>query len=212
MIQKMGERTFVQAHAMFQWAKKCLHIAKVKMKERFDARGVNTIQYKEGDLVWFSVTNLRIRHPNRRTKLLPKYIGPLKVIERVGMTAIKLELPKYLQIHPTVSISQVKPYYPRKGGVAPPVLIDEQLEWEVTAILNHNIVQNKNKSKILVEFKVQWKGVCEDSWHEFSDLEGCLETLERYLLTNCTATQRRHILKALKPEELAQLSESVKRD
>ena len=209
---KMGERTFVQAHAMFQWAKKCLHIAKAKMKERFDARGVNTIQYKEGDLVWFSVTNLRIRHPNRRTKLLPKYIGPLKVIERVGMSAIKLELPKYLQIHPTVSISQVKPYYPRKGGVAPPVIIDDDQEWEVTAILNHNIVQNKSKSKILVEFKVQWKGDCEDSWHEFSDLENCLDSLERYLLTNCTTTQRRHILKALKPEELAQLSESVKRN
>ena len=56
----------------------------------------------------------------------------------------------------------------------------EQLEWEVTAILNHNIVQNKSKSKILVEFKVQWKGVCEDSWHEFSDIEGCLESLELF--------------------------------
>jgi hypothetical protein len=96
--------------------------------------------------------------------------------------------------------------------VAPPVIIDDDQEWEVTAILNHNIVQNKSKSKILVEFKVQWKGDCEDSWHEFSDLENCLDSLERYLLTNCTTTQRRHILKALKPEELAQLSESVKRN
>ena len=100
---------------------------------------------------------------------MPKYIGPLKVIERVGMSAVKLELPKYLQIHPTVSISQVQPCYPRKGGVAPPVVIDDNLEWEVTAILNHNLVQNKSKSKNLVEFKVQWKGVREDSWHEFSD-------------------------------------------
>ena len=109
----MGDRTFVQAHALFYWAKKSLHTAKVKMKERFYAQGVNTIQYREGDLVWLSVTNLRIRHPNT----------------------------KYLQIHPTVSISQVKSYY-RKDGVAPPVVIYDNIEWEVTAILNHNIVQN----------------------------------------------------------------------
>ena len=93
--QKMGERTFMQAHAIFQWAKERVHIANIQMKERYDAQGVNTIQYKKGDLVGFSVTNLRIRHPNRRTKLLPKYIGPLKVLERVGMSAVKLELPKY---------------------------------------------------------------------------------------------------------------------
>ena len=43
--QKMGERTFVQAHAMFQWAKERVHIANIQMKERYDAQGVNTIQY-----------------------------------------------------------------------------------------------------------------------------------------------------------------------
>ena len=99
----------------------------------------------------------------------------------------------------------MQPCYPRKDGVAPPVVIDDNLEWEVTASLNHNLVQNKSKSKNLVEFKVQWKGVCEDSWHEFSDLTGCLDSLERYSLPNCTTTQRKHILKALKPDELAQL-------
>ena len=57
-------------------------------------RGLTPYSIKKGDLVGFSVTNLRIRHPNRRTKLLPKYIGPLKVLERVGMSAVKLELPK----------------------------------------------------------------------------------------------------------------------
>ena len=116
--QKMGERTFVQAHAMFQWSKKCVHIAKIKMKKRYDAQGVTTIQYKKGDLVGFSVTNLRIRHPDRRTKLLPKYVGPLKVIERVGMSALKLELPKYLQIHPDLCFLFQKIFsgskYPKK--------------------------------------------------------------------------------------------------
>jgi hypothetical protein len=208
---KMGERTFVQAHAMFQWAKKCLHLSKMRMKERFDAQGVNTTRYKANDMVWFSVTNLRLRHPSRRTKLLPKFIGPLKVIETVGLSAVKLELPKYLQIHPTVSISQLKPYHPRVGAGIP-VIIDDQQEWEVTDIVNHNIIVAKKKSPSSIEFKVQWKGDCEDSWHEFMDLEGCLQSLERYMLYKCTNSQRKQILKVLKPSEVSQLTDMVKAD
>ena len=186
---KMGERTFIQAHAMFQWAKKCLHLSKMRMKERFDAKGVHSQRYKVNDMVWFSVINLRIRHPSKRTKLLPKFIGPLKVIETVGLSAVKLELPKYLNIHPTISISQLKPYHPRKGTVTP-VIIDGQQEWDVTDIVNHNIIFTKNKSQSTIEFKVQWKGDCEDSWHEFSYLEGCLEIGEVYVVQMYTHSKK----------------------
>ena len=70
------------------------------MKEHFDARRVNIIQYKAGNIVRFSIMNLKIMHSERRIIILPHHIGPVRIIERVGLSPVKLELPKYLQIHP----------------------------------------------------------------------------------------------------------------
>ena len=208
---QLGERTHIQAHVMFHWARRCLEISKQRMKNHYDARGVSLQTYKVGDLVWFSVRNLGLRHPSRRHKLMPKFMGPLKVIEVVGRSAVRLDIPSSMGIHPTVSYSQIKPFVPRPGDPPPPVTIENELEWEVDGIIDHNLIKSKSKKPSLVEFRVKWKGQCEDSWHEFSDLEGCLESLERYLLNGCTKTKRKLILEALKPSELSKLSQSVRK-
>ena len=201
-----GARTAIQAHAVFQWARKCLEISKQHMQMRHASGRESYTEYQIGDMVWFSVSNLELKHPARRHKLLPKYIGPLKVIDIAGHNAVKLDMPKYLAIHPIVSTTQVKLYHSRDGTV-PPVIIDEKEAWEVDNIVNHNIFGKKNKSK--VEFQVQWKGNAKDSWHEFQDLLGCIDTLEKYLLQNCSPVKRSQILKLLKPTELALLSNTV---
>mgnify|MGYP005609711585 CR=1 FL=1 len=103
---------------------------------------------------------------------MPKYMGPLKIIEVVGRSAVKLDLPQSVGIHPTVSISQIKPFVPRTGVQPPPVSIEGELEWEVDAVTDHNLIKPKGLKPSLVEFKIKWKGDYEDSWHEFRDLEG----------------------------------------
>jgi hypothetical protein len=183
-----------------------LEVSKQRMKERYDARGVSLKTYKVGDLVWFSVRNISLRHPSRRHKLMPKYLGPLKIIEVVGRSAVKLDLPQSVKIHPTVSISQIKPFIPRAGSQPPPVSIEGELEWEVEAITDHNLIKPKGSKPTLVEFKIKWKGSYEDSWHEFRDLEGCISSLEHYLLNRCTPSKRQSILDTLKPSEIKQLS------
>ena len=70
--------------------------------------------YEIGDPVWFSVSNLEVKHPARRHTWLPKYIGPLKVIDIAGYNAVRLDMPKYLATHPIVSTSQVKMYIQHK--------------------------------------------------------------------------------------------------
>ena len=206
-----GARTAVQAHEEFDWARRCVHLAKCRMKEYHDARGVVTHLYEVGQLVWLNVKNLSLRHLNRRHKLMPKYVGPMKVLQLIGRNAVVLDLPASLKVHPTVSVSLIKPYKARLGVAAPPVIVGGEEEWELEAVTSHNIVKSRSRAKLtLLEFRAQWKGSCEDSWHEFVDFEHSVPTVERYI-SSCTKQARLQIFKAMKPEELARLSLSLRK-
>jgi hypothetical protein len=93
----------------------------------------------------------------------------------------------------------------------PPVNIEGELEWEVLGISDHNVIKSRRKAGLnLVEFKVNWKGTYEDSWHEFIDLENSLNTLESYLRNTCTRSVRCQIMGVLKPEEILLLSSDLR--
>ena len=49
-------------------------------------------------------------------KLSPKFIGPFKILECIGESAYKLELPSlYKKLYPTFHVSLLEEYIPRKG-------------------------------------------------------------------------------------------------
>ena len=79
------------------------------------------------------------------------------------------------------------------------------------AVLGHNIVRSKSKNRpSLVEFKIQWKGNYENSWHEFADFEHSIETLERYI-TSCSKAERLRIYKALQADDVSILKPSLRK-
>ena len=51
-----------------------------------------------------AVTNVDI------SKLLPKYIGPFRVLRRMG-NAYTIELPRKMRTHPTFYAGRLRPYY-----------------------------------------------------------------------------------------------------
>jgi hypothetical protein len=207
-----GSRTVLKAHEQFAWARRCIHLAKSRMKERFDAQGAKLHLYEVGQLVWFNIKNIGIRHPSGRQKLLPKYLGPVKVLSTIGRSAVRLDLPESLKIHPTVSVSLVKPFIRRIGADVPPLNIDGACEWEVEAITDHNLLKSRKKDvPSLLEFKVEWKGNFEPSWHEFRDFEHSLDSVEKYI-RSCTKSVRAQMYKALQPGELAQLSAGLRKE
>ena len=204
---ELGVRTALQAHEKFEWAKKCVQVAKDRMKMAFDGKKRNQHLYQMGDKVWFNIRNISLRHPTMRHKLVPKYLGPVVILETVGRSAVKLELPAALKIHPTVSISLVKPFHSRKGCSPPPVQIAGIEEWEVDKVTDHNLLRSKKAGGLnLVEFKAKWKGSYEDSWHELVDFKHSIELVEQYLRVSCTKSVRDNILKVLTQAERQMLS------
>ena len=208
-----GERTLLQAQEEFSRARQSVHWAKCKMKEAHDRKGVVNQHYTTGQLVWLNTKHISLRHPSLRHKFSPKYVGPVKVLElsQNGSTVL-LEMPSNLQIHPRVSVTLVKPYVARDNTEVQPVWIDGAQEWEVEAVISHNIVSTRSKKvQKFVEFLVQWKGSCEPSWHELKDCENCIETVEKYL-TLCTKGTRAKIYRAIPPAQMIWFSETFQRE
>ena len=94
-FSQQGARTYTQAHEEYQRVRRCVHAAESRMKERHDKQGVSNHLYAVGDLVWFNIKNIGLRHDSRRHKLLPKYWGPFKVLELVGRNAVRLDMPAH---------------------------------------------------------------------------------------------------------------------
>ena len=88
---------------------------KENMKQAQDRMKVNANksrsaapEYTVGQQVWLSTENLHFTHASR--KLSERWLGPYTIICLAGPNAVELKLPKSMQIHPVVNVSQVKPY------------------------------------------------------------------------------------------------------
>ncbi|GJT52135.1 hypothetical protein Tco_0978292 [Tanacetum coccineum] len=74
----------------------------------------------------------RVVRFGKRGKLNPRYVGPFKVLKKVGAIAYKLELPQELsKVHNTFHVSNLKKCYADKPLAVPSdrLHIDEKLHF-----------------------------------------------------------------------------------
>src|SRR5271154_1928275 len=87
-------------------------------------------KFQAGSFVKLSTKNLRLKCP----KLAPRWIGPFRVLERIGGQAYRLALPeKYARLHSVFPVQILEAYRHRYDDaelMKMPDLEDPQDEWE----------------------------------------------------------------------------------
>ncbi|KAK4731584.1 hypothetical protein R3W88_024572 [Solanum pinnatisectum] len=96
----------------------------------------------------------------KQGKLSPRFIGPYRIIQRVGQVAYELELPSGLEsVHPVFHVSMLRKYVGDPSRVVPieNVHITKDLSYDKTliAILDRQV--HKLRTKEVASVKVLWR-------------------------------------------------------
>ncbi|GJS20650.1 hypothetical protein Tco_0449282 [Tanacetum coccineum] len=116
------------------------------------------MEFQVGDRVMLKVSLWKgVVRFGKRGKLNPRYVGPFKVLEKVGSVAYKLELPQeFSMVHNTFHVSNLKKCYSDEPLAVPleGLHVDDKLRFveEPVEIMDRE-VKRLNQSRILI-FKV----------------------------------------------------------
>ncbi|GKE42743.1 putative reverse transcriptase domain-containing protein [Tanacetum coccineum] len=118
------------------------------------------MEFQVGDKVMLKVSPWKgVVHFGKRGKLNPRYVGPFKVLEKVGEVAYKLELPEELsRVHNTFHVSNLKKCHADEPLAVPldGLHLDDKLHFveEPVEIVDREVKRLKRSRIPLV--KVRW--------------------------------------------------------
>ena len=115
------------------------------------------IDYKVGVNVFLKVSPWRkILRFGKKGKLIPRFIGPYEILERIGVDAYSLALPLELaKLHNVFYVSMLWRYCFEESQILPVQVVQVQSDFtydeDPKAILSHEVKQLRNKQVPLVK-------------------------------------------------------------
>ena len=141
-----------------------LKIAQSRQKSYADTK-CKEVAYEVGDRAYLRVSPLRgVKRFGVKGKLAPQFVGPYRVLERMGEVAYKLELPEGLSgVHDVFHVSQLKKCHaemaeiPRRDTVpVEAIQLDSDLIYEEKPDKILEYASRVTRNKVIKFCKVQW--------------------------------------------------------
>ena len=136
--------------------------------------------YKIRDLVWLDTKNLFTKQPSK--KLENCHVGKYRVKKIISTHAVKLDLPSDLHVHPVFHVNFFEPtstddlHLDHVQPPGPPIEIDGETKYEVTAIVDFRLF---GKTKEL-QYHVQWTGYMELNWENALNITNAANLLHDF--------------------------------
>uniref|UniRef100_A0A8C5LZY7 Gypsy retrotransposon integrase-like protein 1 n=1 Tax=Leptobrachium leishanense TaxID=445787 RepID=A0A8C5LZY7_9ANUR len=136
-------------------ARRLLRQAQDTYKAYGDLKRRPPLAYEVNQKVWLSTRNLRLTCPTK--KLGPTYIGPFPITAIISPTAIRLQLPDDLHLHPVFHVLLLKPWtapsFSSQVNTRPPPLpVDGEPEYEI-----HRVLDSRYRRRQL-QYLIHWRG------------------------------------------------------
>lgn len=154
-------------------AQSCLRIAQER-QIRYANKKRRDVEFEVGEYVYLDSKNIKL--PEGARKLGHRFIGPYKILKRVGPVSYELELPAYPAIHDVFHVSLLRPYRRRSGeqGAPPCLLPTGEIQYEVQEILSHEDDADNKRW-----YEVRWDDGSISSLPE-RDTFGCQDLIQEY--------------------------------
>lgn len=154
--------------------------ASMRMSQDSEKDGRADVTFEAGDRVWHSAKHIGTQRPSK--KLDWKRLGPYPVMERIGKTAFRLQLPKLMKIHNVFHASLLSLHRPNtipgRAFEEPPAVETKEgeEEYEVERILDARRFRRQ------LQYLVKWVGYppSEQSWEPASSLSNAQDAIAEF--------------------------------
>src|SRR6187551_1969632 len=183
--QVFGPEILRDAERQVQVIRQNLKVAQSRQKSYADVRR-RDLSFAVGDFVYLKVSPMRgVKRFNVKGKLAPRFIGPFKILERMGEVAYRLELPETLAgVHDVFHVSQLKKCLrvPEESEKVIPIeglSVQEDLTYEEHPVKILEQSERVTRNRVIRMCKVQWSRCTEDeaTWEREEDLKAAYPQL-----------------------------------
>jgi hypothetical protein len=174
---EVGETSFLGPELVQETTEKVkvikqrLLTAQSRQKSYADKR-TRPLTFEVGDHVFLKIKPRRgITRFGKKGKLMPRYIGPFEVLERIGEVAYRLALPPQIdRVHNVFHVSMLKKYMAIPTHIIKweDVTLDEDTTYEEkpVQILDHGEKRLRGKTIKLVKVLWRHRNIEESTWEQ----------------------------------------------
>ncbi|GJX37513.1 putative reverse transcriptase domain-containing protein [Tanacetum coccineum] len=164
-LAEVGDAQLIGLEIVHETTKKIIQIKKriqaaLDRQKSYADRRRKPLEFEVGDKVMLKVSPWKgVIRFGKRGKLNPRYIGPFRIIAKVGTLAYRLELPEQLsQVHSTFHVSNLKKCFVDEPLAIPleEIQIDDKLHFieEPVEIMDREV--KRLKQSCIPIMKVRW--------------------------------------------------------